>query len=1001
MAEWKETVNLPRTDFPMKANLPSAEPEALARWAAIDLYGKIRRSRRGARKFVLHDGPPYANGQIHLGTALNKILKDFVVKSRSMAGFDAPYVPGYDCHGLPIELKVDRELGPKKRDLSTADFRRACRAYAERYIGVMTEEFKRLGVFGDWDHPYVTMDFRYQAAIARAFGRFVEQGLVYKGKKPVHWCIHCRTALAEAEVEYEDHASPSIYVEFPIDPRGAAELGSRLPALAGRNVSVLIWTTTPWTIPSNLAVAFHPDFDYAAYDVDGRTVIVAEALAGRVAAVAGRSFGAPIARMKGAQLERIRFQHPLYARESIGVLGEYVTLEAGTGAVHTAPGHGSDDFTTGLKYGLDIYAPVEPGGHFLGTVELFGGQRVFDANPNVEKALRERGRLWHREAFSHQYPHCWRCHNPVIFLATSQWFIRLDDVRLDATTGPPAAGEGRSGAGARPDQGMTLRQAALDAIDHHVTWIPSWGRDRIHTMVANRPDWCVSRQRAWGVPIPAVDCTACGQAILVAALVERAATVFDTYGADAWYERPIEEFLPDGLACPSCGGVAFERERDILDVWFDSGSSHEAVLPFWPDLTWPADIYLEGSDQHRGWFQSSLLVGLGTRGRAPFREVLTHGFFIDEDGRKMSKSLGNTIAPQDIIKEGGAEILRLWVSMVDYREEMRISKQILSRVVEAYRKIRNTMRYLAANLYDYDPAADRVAPADMEEVDRYMLTRYAVVARRILQAYNAYDYPPIFQALNAFATVDLSALYSDISKDRLYTFAAGSRERRSAQTALYVMADGLTRLMAPILPVTADQLWTHLPGAREESVHLAVFPSAGELDGLADPDIVERWDRLIDIRELVLADIEPLRKNKTIGSSLQAKVVLSATPSVLALLERHADDLPMLFIVSEVELKAAPSDAAVADEARPIVLIERAGGVRCERCWRYVRAVSSDAAWAGLCERCQAALTVGVGLAQGAAARGAERASPEQGVEASSAEGGTGVRLDEDGAPRA
>src|SRR5688572_23283964 len=596
MPEWKDTVNLPRTDFPMKANLQAAEPEWLARWQAMDVHGKIDESRKGSPKFVLHDGPPYANGQIHLGTALNKILKDFVVKSRSMAGYDAPYVPGYDCHGLPIELRVERELGPKRRDMPMADFRRACRAYAERFIGVMSEEFKRLGVFGNWDHPYVTMDFRYQAAIARALGKFVEQGLVYKGKKPVHWCIHCRTALAEAEVEYEDHASPSIYVEFPLADESAGELASRVPALAGRSVSVLIWTTTPWTIPSNLAVAFHPDLDYAAHRIesgseagDDRVVILAEALATRVGEAVGRPLGAPIARIKGAQLERLRFRHPLYERDSLGVLGDYVTLDAGTGAVHTAPGHGADDFNTGVKYGLEIYAPVGPTGHFLDTVELFGGQRVFDANPNIERALKERGRLWHRETFSHQYPHCWRRHNPVIFLATNQWFIRLDEVRLK------------------------LRQAALDAIDKDVKWIPAWGRDRIYNMVLNRPDWCISRQRAWGVPIPAVDCTKCGEALLTPALVERAAAVFDEYGADAWYERPLEEFIPAGLACPSCGGTTFERERDILDVWFDSGSSHEAVLPFRPELTWPSDIYLEGTDQHRGWFVSSRLAGLGTR----------------------------------------------------------------------------------------------------------------------------------------------------------------------------------------------------------------------------------------------------------------------------------------------------------------------------------------------------------------------------------------------------
>src|SRR5262245_33348069 len=733
MPEWKDTVNLPRTDFPMKANLPKSEPETLARWQSINLYRKIREARAGAPKFVLHDGPPYANGNIHMGTAMNKILKELVVKSRSMAGFDAPYVVGYDCHGLPIELRVDRELGPKKRGMTIAEFCRACRAYAERFVGTMSEQFQRLGILGTWDNPYLTMDFRYQAAIARAFGRFVQHGLVYKGKKPVHWCIHCRTALAEAEVEYKPHESPSIYVEFLLDPSSADELARRVPALAGRNVSVLIWTTTPWTIPSNLAIAFHPDFDYGAYMVaegDGdadRVVIVADILAPKVAAVAGKRFGPPIARMKGVELEQIRFLHPLYARPSVGVLGEYVTLEAGTGAVHTAPGHGADDFNTGLKYGLEIYARVGPAGHFLDVVELFGGQRVFDANPNVEQALKERGRLWHRQSFSHKYPHCWRCHNPVIFLATSQWFIKLDDARLVA---------GKSTEGSANDP-RSLRAAGLDAIDHGVQWIPGWGHDRIYNMVANRPDWCISRQRVWGVPIPAGDCAPWVEALLTTALVECAAGVFEKYGADAWYERPIEEFLPRGLACPACGGTTFEREMNILDVWFDSGSSHEAVLSVRPDLSWPADLYLEGSDQHRGWFQSSLLVGLGTRGRAPFREVVTHGFIVAEDGRKMSKSLGNSIEPEDVIKHSGADILRLWVSMSDYTQEVRISKEILSRAAEAYRKIRNTLRYLLGNLYDFDPNADSVEYSRMKQVDRYILARSAQAAVRTLDAYAA------------------------------------------------------------------------------------------------------------------------------------------------------------------------------------------------------------------------------------------------------------------------
>jgi isoleucyl-tRNA synthetase len=932
--DWKETLNLPRTDFPMKANLPVAEPETIAWWEQIGLQGQIDAARAGRQKYVLHDGPPYANGKIHLGTALNKILKDFVVKSKSMAGFDAPYVPGYDCHGLPIELKVDRELGPKKRQLSTADFRRACRAYAERFIGVMTEEFKRLGVFGEWDTPYLTMNFRYQAAIARALGKCVERGLVYKGKKPVHWCIHCRTALAEAEVEYEEHASPSIYVEFALDESSRADLEARVPALAGRDVGVLIWTTTPWTIPSNLAVAFHPEYVYGAYEYEGRAVLMAEGLAARVFTAAKKG-DAPeaIAKVDGATLERLKFKHPLYDRISLAVLADYVTLEQGTGAVHTAPGHGADDYLTGVKYGLDIYAPIGADGRFTDEVGLFAGEQVFEANPQVVEALTERGRLWHYEPYHHTYPHCWRCHNPVIFLATSQWFIRMDGEPVVTSDGRP---------------GKTLRAAACDAIDEDVKWIPAWGRDRIFNMVSGRPDWCISRQRAWGVPIPALDCAKCGEAVLTGTIVEQAATVFDEYGADAWYERPVEEFVPTGLTCPKCGSTAFERETNILDVWFDSGSSHEAVLPFRQELTWPADLYLEGSDQHRGWFQSSLLVGLGTRGRPPFKAVLTHGFFVDEEGRKMSKSLGNTIEPQEIIQKSGAEILRLWVAMVDYREEIRIGPEILARVVEAYRKFRNTVRILAANLYDFDPARDAVPLDQLEPVDRYILSRYAAFALKVRADYEAFNFQGVVHAANQFVTVELSAFYVDVTKDRLYTFGSASRERRAGQTAMFLMVDGLGRLLAPILPFAAERLWKALPGAREASVHMAEFPSVASLQALVDEALVADWQRLLAIRGVANGEIEQGRSQKIFGTSLGAQLVITAGGDDLALLRRYEADLPTLFIVSKVTLVEGAGDTSVA--------AAKADGVKCERCWRFVPAVSAESGHEGLCDRCQGAL---------------------------------------------
>jgi isoleucyl-tRNA synthetase len=932
MPEWKDTVNLPRTDFPMRANLPTTEPQVIARWGHDRLYEQIRARRKGARRFVLHDGPPYANGDIHIGHALNKILKDFIVKSKTMAGYDSPYVPGWDCHGLPIELKVDRELGSKKSRMSVADFRRACRAYASRFVASQRQDFERLGVFGSWNEPYLTMNYGYQAAIVRALGRFVERGLVYKGKKPVHWCLHCRTALAEAEVEYEDHTSPSIYVEFPLDPSSAGELAARIPELAGRPVSVLIWTTTPWTIPSNLAIAFHPDFDYGAYQVDGRAVIVAAGLAERVGRETKRELGDPIIVVKGTTFEHVSFRHPLYERASVGVLADYVTLEAGTGAVHTAPGHGADDYRTGVKYGLDIYAPVGPSGQYTDDVGLFAGLNVFDANPKVEEALAARRRLWHRESFQHSYPHCWRCHNPVIFLATSQWFIAMDVVGSAPSDGGPA-----------PTR--NLREQSLEAI-RGVKWLPEWGEERIYNMLANRPDWCISRQRSWGVPIPAVACTSCGHVLLTTELIERAARVFDQHGADAWYERPLDEFLPPGTRCPSCQATGFEREANILDVWFDSGASHEAVLAPNPELGWPAAVYLEGSDQYRGWFHSSLLVGLGTRNAAPYGQVITHGFVVDEDGRKMSKSLGNTVVPQDVIKQHGAEILRLWAAMVDYREEVRLGKEILARVVEAYRKLRNTLRYLLANLYDFNPDTDLLAAGELLEVDRYALARYADAGQKALAAYETCDFPAIVHTLNQLAIVDLSAFYVDVSKDRLYTFGSRSRPRRSAQSAMYVMVEGLARLLAPILPVTTDELWRALPGTRERSVHFADFPK--DLERWQDASLVERWRQLIEIREGVNSALESQRQLKVIGTPLEARVQLTASNGVQSLLKRYASDLPMLFIVSQVTV----DEHEMADDARVSVKVERADGTKCVRCWRYVTDISTEPAYAGICGRC-------------------------------------------------
>ena len=928
MRDWKETLNLPRTDFPMKANLPASEPVMIARWDAMDLAGEIRRARAGRPTFVLHDGPPYANGEIHIGHAFNKILKDLVVKSKAMAGFNAPYVPGWDCHGLPIELNVERELGPAAKDRSPAEFRRACREFAGKFVDSQREDFKRLGVIGDWANPYLTMAPSYQAAIVRALGSFVARGLVYKGKKPVYWCLRDRTALAEAEVEYENHTSPSIYVEFPIAPAGAAALAARVPALANRDISVLIWTTTPWTIPSNKGLAFHPDVDYGAYDVDGRLVIVAAARAEAVAAATRKAFGTPVATFKGAVLERVVFRHPLYDQDSLGVLAEDVTLDQGTGVVHTAPGHGSDDFATGTRYGLEVYAPIGVDGRFLPDVGIVGGLKVFEANPVVEAALAERGRLWSRSDFEHSYPHCWRCHKPVIFLATPQWFISMDG----------------------------LREAALEEC-RGVQWIPDWGRERMMGMFATRPDWCISRQRAWGVPIPALSCKTCGQASLTVAGIERAAGIFETSNADAWYEQPAEAFVPEGLACDACGGTTFERERDILDVWFDSGSSNAAVLRHRPELTWPADMYLEGTDQYRGWFQSSLLVGVGTRDRAPYRSILTHGFVVDEQGRKMSKSIGNVVSPQQVMKDSGADVLRLWVSMVDYRDELRLGKAVLSRTVEAYRKIRNTFRYLLSNLSDFDPASDAVEPAELVGVDRFALAQYARLIADVTTAYAAYDFQAVFHAVNTYVTVDLSAFYVDICKDRLYTMRPSSRERRSAQTVQYIVADGLARLVAPILSMTADEVWPRLPGPRAASVHIAEFPAG--TDAFRDEALEQQWARLMTLREAVNAKLEVARQAKIIGSSLGAEVTLTLGADLHAIVAPHADDLPMLFIVSSVIVRADGDAGHVSIEVGP------APGTKCPRCWRIVTETVGDGEMAGLCLRCKDA----VGDASAAAAR--------------------------------
>ncbi|MCX5919689.1 MAG: isoleucine--tRNA ligase, partial [Deltaproteobacteria bacterium] len=835
--DYKNTLNLPKTSFPMKANLPQREPEFLKKWAETRIYQKLREIAKDRPKWILHDGPPYANGHIHLGTALNKILKDFIIKSRNMAGFNGEYVPGWDCHGLPIEHQVDKELGSRKGSYTISEKRKLCRKFATEYLNIQREEFKRLGIMGEWDNPYQTMSYDYEATIAREFGRFVGKGSVYKGKKPVYWCASCETALAEAEVEYDDHESPSIYVKFP----AVSDFGERFPALKGKKVFVLIWTTTPWTIPANLAIALHPDYTYVAAEVDGEVWILAEALLEPVMAKGGKKNYQVIAKISGKELEGLKCRHPFIDRDSVLILAKYITLDTGTGAVHTAPGHGQEDYESGLEYNIPIYSPVDDQGRFTSDVAFFAGKFVFDANEDVIRKTREVGALIHTEPFKHQYPNCWRCKNPIIFRATEQWFISLE----------------------RND----LRGKALKEIDR-VKWIPHWGHDRIYGMIQNRPDWCISRQRAWGVPIIAFTCKGCGELLLEERYAEYVSGLFEKDGADAWFDLSPKELLPPGTRCPKCQKDDFEKETDILDVWFDSGVSYAAVLEKRPNLKSPADMYLEGSDQHRGWFHSSLLASVGTRGRAPYDSVLTHGFVVDGEGRKMSKSFGNVIVPDEVISRYGAEILRLWVAAEDYRDDIRISEEILTRLSEAYRRIRNTCRFLLANLYDFNPEKDAVSDSQLIEIDRWILLRLQKLIARLREAYTAYEFHIVFHSLHNFCAVDLSSLYLDILKDRLYTAPASSVERRAAQTALHKILDAMVRLMATILSFTAEEVWEHLPGAgkRAASVHLTLFPEVEPR--YLDENLETNWNRLLEIRGEVSKALEIARKEKLIGNSL-------------------------------------------------------------------------------------------------------------------------------------
>lgn len=926
--DYSKTLNLPETEFPMRAGLPEREPEFLKYWEENKIYEKKQELHAGHKKFVLHDGPPYANGKIHMGTALNKILKDIIMKYKYAQGFDTPYVPGWDTHGMPIEHAAIKNLGLNRHELDTLVLRKECYDYALKWIDEQRTDFKRLGVLGDWDHPYITMTHDYEAVQIHVFGEMAKKGYIYKGKKAVYWCPHCETALAEAEIEYGEEKSPAIFVKMPL----VKDNGMLPEAAQGKPAYIVIWTTTPWTMPANVAIALHPDFEYAWVECEGEILFMAKEMLEAVGKVCKKDLSNIIGTCKGKDMEYAECRHPFETidRKSLVVLADYVTLEAGTGCVHTAPGHGADDFETGVRYNLPIICPVDGSGKLTAEAGAdFAGMFVFDANVPIIKYLAGLNRLFGKENIRHQYAHCWRCKNPIIYRATEQWFASVDG----------------------------FREEALNAIANDVQWIPSWGEARIHNMVADRHDWCISRQRVWGVPIPIFYCEDCNEHLVNDDTINAVADLFAKEGSDAWWAHSAEEILPHGTKCPKCGGTHFRKESDIMDVWFDSGSSHAAVCKTRPELAWPADMYLEGSDQHRGWFQSSLLTSVATEGKAPYRAVLTHGYVVDGEGRKMSKSVGNTVAPQEVIAQYGADIIRLWAASSDYKADIRISKEILKQLSEVYRKIRNTIRYILGNTNDFNYETDKVEFKDMLELDRWALMHMQLLKKEVSAAYESYDFHVLYHAIHNFCSVEMSSYYLDILKDRLYAYKADSFERRSAQTAMYEIMLDLVVMIAPVLSFTMEEVWQFMkkPASMPESVFMMPWPECKE--EYIDEALESKWDNFIEIRSEITRVLEGARRAKTIGHSLDAKVELHATGEALAILRSVEGDLATLLIVSQAKLVEGLAGGVEATGREDLkVTVQAAEGEKCERCWIYSDTVGKDAEHPTVCARCAAAL---------------------------------------------